>query len=770
MAETTQKKITMVVRPLVLAVAAAGFTTAGYAQSSDNERASVMEEVVVTARRRDESLSKVPIAVTAMNDEALDARQVLTDSDLQFAVPGLTIRQTQGNNSLTYSIRGQSADTFSGSPSAVVAYMNEVPLTVSGASTFYDLESVQVLKGPQGTLFGRNTTGGAVLYTSAKPTNELEGELTIRGGNFDMTEVQGVINTPIVDDTVLFRLAFNSLEKDGYIDNITTGATHGDVSRDSVRMSLTVRPSDSFENTSVYAYSRIEGTNTGATYVYSVYSFGDTNNGFNLNGFSSFLFPDLVAYADEQKSLGLYKTSHPFGAEHVGEDQVFTNTTTVDISENLQLKNILGYTKGDTDSEQPALGAPWVSFATRNVVTGKVGNEFELESFSNELQLSGEAAEGKLNYIVGFYYQDSDSETLWPQTYFLDTAFFQVATSHFGISTETAALYSQGTYSLTDSVKLTAGYRYTEEDVSIEQLPGADFYNFPGFSNNQDETFTGDSWELGIEYDVSDSLFAYAKARASFRSGGFNGSAPPFNANATGGGNKFDEETVQDFEIGVKYEGELLDLPTRMSLAVYQQTVDDVQRIEFPDPDPYPNGLDLASIAVTANVPEMEVKGFELEMSMLLSESLEMGLMAAITDAEFTDGDTTLFGVDYSYSPVANTPETTWSVWAKWSLPISSEMGELDLFAEYYSQDDMYFSNTADSIAPDTELPSYELVNARFNWSHIMGSDFSGALFGKNLTDEEYFVGGMALGASLGHNAAAVGEPRTYGVELSYQF
>ena len=133
------------------------------------------EEVIVTARRRDENLSSVPITITAIESQDLIERSIRTDSDLQLAAPGLTIRQTQGNNSLTYSIRGQSADTFSGSPSAVIAYLNEVPLTIGSASSFYDLESVQVLKGPQGTLFGRNTTGGAVLYTTAKPTDKTEG-------------------------------------------------------------------------------------------------------------------------------------------------------------------------------------------------------------------------------------------------------------------------------------------------------------------------------------------------------------------------------------------------------------------------------------------------------------------------------------------------------------------------------------------------------------------------------------------------------------------
>ena len=117
-----------------------------------------------------------------------------------------------------------------------------MPPTISGASTFYDLQSVQVLKGPQGTLFGRNATGGAVLYTAAKPTNETDGMLRVRAGNYDLQEFEGMYNVPLVDDKVLLRAAFNTIRKDGYIDNIVTGNTHGDIGRDSGRVTLTVMP------------------------------------------------------------------------------------------------------------------------------------------------------------------------------------------------------------------------------------------------------------------------------------------------------------------------------------------------------------------------------------------------------------------------------------------------------------------------------------------------------------------------------------------------
>jgi iron complex outermembrane recepter protein len=753
------------------------------------------EEVIVTARRRDESLASVPIAITAIGADQLVQRSIRTDADLQLSAPGLTIRQTQGNNSLTYSIRGQSADTFSGSPSAVIAYLNEVPLTIGSASSFYDLESVQVLKGPQGTLFGRNTTGGAVLYTTARPTDKTEALLRARLGNLELLEVEGMINVPF-SDTVMLRGAFDVIERDGYIENLLNGDDMGQLRRKSGRLTLTVKPTESVENTTFVQYTDVGGTNTGASYTYSVYQPGDTNNGFQLASGSGFLFspaldfafgagawnaylaahPDafaagLPAYLDEQQRIGPYKTRHPGGAKHEGRDLNASNTTTFEVSDRLTIKNILGASSSKTDSEQPQLGAPFVTILTANVNTGKSGNELEVESISDELQLQGEAFGGDLSYIAGYYFQSMQSDTLWPQTYFDVSPVLTpvTATNNFRIRNETNAVYTQGTYdlgSLIENLSFTAGLRYTWEHVSIEQLREGDAFALFG-SAKQSKTFEDPSWEAGFEYQATPSVFTYLKTRGSFRSGGFNGSADPVNATATGGGNLFDSETTQDVEAGLKFRGDAFGRPATLSIAVFKQWIEDVQRVEFPDPDG-PGGR--ASIAVTANVPKEEVEGVELEASILATSWLELGISGALTDAEFTENEVTLFGTNYAYGPVGDTPKRSGVAFVQIGVPAGGGAGELSLRAEVYAQTEQYFSNAAASIAPGTELPGYELINARLNWSDIFGSKFSAALFGKNLSDETYFVGGMTLASALGHNAAAVGEPRTYGLEMSYRY
>jgi iron complex outermembrane receptor protein len=762
-----------------------------WAQEPVSESAASGDEIIVTARRREESLQDVPAAITAFNAEQLLQRGIKTDSDLQLATPGLTIRQTQGNNSLTYSIRGQTADTFSGSPSAVIAYLNEVPLTISGASSFYDLESVQVLKGPQGTLFGRNATGGAVLYNTAKPVNETEGLLRGRIGNLGQREVEGMLNVPLVDDRVMLRGAFNIVRRDGYILNLLNGEKLGRTERDSGRVTLTLKPSDRLTNRTMFQYTATDGTNTGASYTYSVYACGQQNNGFNLTCGAGLLFgpgidaafgapglwaaylaahpqayaPGLIDYVNEQRRIGPYQTRHPGGASHRGRDWFLTNTTEFELGDNLRLRNIIGFSRSKTDSEQPQLGAPFVTILTANAAIGRSGNELDVKSFSEELQLQGNALDKRLEYILGFYLQRQRSDTLWPQTYFDVSPILgpSYATNNFRIRNNTEAVYAQATYSFSDQFRATAGVRYTWEHVSIQQLPLADAFG----AADQRKDFGDPSWEVGLEFQPNPDLLTYIKTRGSFRSGGFNGSAAPVSASAAAGGNLFDSEHTQDIEAGLKFGGNVFGRPAVFNTAAFIQWIQDVQRVEFPDPDgPGP----LASIAVTANVPSSRIWGFEAEARLQPTDWLEIGGSLAYTNATFTNGNILLFGTPFSYGPVGDTPEWSGTAFAQVTFPTDERTGQISLRGDLYAQTAQYFSNAANSIAPGTKLPGYALVHGRLDWRNIMGTGFSAAVYGKNLTDKAYFTGGMTLAAALGHNAAAVGEPRTYGLELSFRF
>jgi iron complex outermembrane receptor protein len=737
---------------------------AAYAQDSGDQTAASGDEIVVTARRVEEALENVPAAITAFSANDLLERGIRTDSDLQLNTPGLTIRQTQGNNSLTYSIRGQTADTFSGTPSAVIAYLNEVPLTTSSASSFYDLANVQVLKGPQGTLFGRNATGGAVLYNTAKPTNRLEGLVRGRIGNLGQREVEGMVNVPLVDDTVLLRVAGTVVRRDGYIHNRFDGEDLGRIERNSGRVTLTIKPGDRFVNTTMFQYTDVDGTNTGASYPWSIYSTNCQPTG-PLNCATSFLLP----YLGEARANGIYSTNHPGGARHHGFDWIVTNTSTFELNDRVQLKNIFGASRSEVNSVQPQLGIPFVTIATYNAATGQTGNQLNIDVISDELQLSGTAMDNRLRFIAGAYFQWQTTDTIWPQTYFLSPPYppaalgcpapAQCVTNAFRIKTDTQAVYGQASYEFVDNLRLTAGLRYTWEQVHFSQIdvPGNFFVTAP----DQRRNFSDPSWEVGLEYQPSQDLLVYAKTRGSFRSGGFSGAATPpvFTSPVNPDNNTFDSEHTQDIEVGLKYNGRLFDRPATFNVDAFYQWVQDVQRVEFP-----------VGGAVTVNVPSQIVRGIEAQLNIRPTDWLELGGQFAWVDSKYTDGRVTLLGVNYLYGPPADTPEFSGAAYAQVTFATPDDFGVLSLRGDLYGQTSQYFSSASASVTPDTKLPGYVLVNARLAWDDIMRSGFSAAAFVKNIGNRGYFVGGMPLGNALGHNAAAVGEPRTYGLELSFRF
>lgn len=758
-----------------------------------------IEQVIVTARRQAESLETVPTSVTAIGARQLAEQGIVSQSDLQYSVPGLTVRQTQGSNSLTFSIRGQTIDAFTGSRSAVVPYFNEVQLNSGGASTLFDLESIQVLKGPQGTLFGRNTTGGAVLYTSARPTGELDGYFKYRAGNYQLSEGQGALNLPLAGDSLSLRLAGNVIYQQGFQDNLYDGRKLGQVKRQSGRASLLWQPSDVLENLLVVAVDHVGGNSTAtrlrtvnrvdpntfacvdpnvvncsadllfsplADVVFGAEGFWDAYTAANPN-----LNPDgIAAYLDQDSPQIDFWDANEIAPVHHDEDDFFlSNATRYELGDDLRLRNIIGYSQSDTRDLGSSVGAPYGVFYSANLALDDYGNTVEKRTVSEELQLQGLAMGGALDYIVGFYYQNEVSKTLFPQVYFeyQPISAGSSVDSHFEISNETPAIFAQGTYTLTDRLDVTVGARYTWESVELKQLPRSSSLLDPSQPTQQKTSDSDPSWTLGLSYQASEDLMVYLTSRRSWRSGGFNGTAPPTVEDVDGLTNLFKPETTYDVELGAKFAGRVFDLPVRANLALFKQWIDDVQRAEFPDP-PGP----ATSIAYTVNVPQAEVTGAEMDLTIRPAPWLETGLSGAWTYARYSDGDDTaeVFGTTYLFGPYADVPKLSGAFFAKATLPTPVAWGAMQLRADVYGQSSMYFSNNDSTITPDTRIPGYGLINLRYGWDEIRGSPFSLSAYVRNLTDKEYYTGGFALTASLGVNSVAVGTPRMFGAELSYAF
>jgi iron complex outermembrane recepter protein len=750
-------------------------------------KSEVLAEVTVTARRREEDIQKVPAVVTAIGAKDLESRSITTESDLQTAVPGLTVRETEGQNQLTFSIRGQTVDAFTGSATAVVPYVNEVQLNTGGAATFFDLNSIQVLKGPQGTLFGRNATGGAILFTTTKPTNELGGYIDVSGGNYRYYEEKGAFNLPIVSDKVLLRLAFDVADRDGYVRNVFDNTNLGALDRASGRASLTLRPLEGLESLTVAEYDRSGGNNTGSQ-IYTYNKCGSTSgNGIPLACSADALFgPGLdaavgvpgawaaylaanpkanpggmAAVIARQQQLGFWAVDSAVNSFHREHDFFVTNTTSYNLNPDVTLKNIFGYSKSHSHDQVTETGTPYIIEATDNEATGAVGNVVTIKNVSDELQLQGKV--DALTYIFGLYYLKTDADTYYPQTYFDVSPIIPgtATTSHWTTTDTSKAVFAQGTYDLSslvlEGLSFTAGVRYTWERIGLNQLPDGNSYP----SDPQSVEFHKPSWTVGFDEQITSGVLAYVQSRGSWRSGGLNGVAPPVLATAAGGGDEFLPETTHDVEVGLKLSGEFLGLPAHFNTAVYNQWIKNVQRAEFPTVGGH-------SVAVTINVPSAEVTGLEIDAAVRPQDWLEIGASGAFTGARFTSNESLIFGTLYQFGPYADAPRYTGTLYSQVTLPAPDAVGTMRLRADLYGQTEQYFSNNNATIIPGTRLPGYGLVNLRYDWSQLFGSGFSLGIFAKNVANRGYYVGGLAQGSSLGVNAATVGVPRMYGLEINW--
>jgi iron complex outermembrane receptor protein len=772
-------------------------------------------EILVTARRREESIQDVPVAVVAFGQQALEDRQIRAEADLQRSVPGLTIRETEGSNQIAYSIRGQTIDAFTGSFLAVVPYVNEVQANGAGSSNFYDLQSIQVLKGPQGTLFGRNSTGGAVLVATSQPTNEIGGKFSVSYGNFNAVDFKGMINLPIIDDTILLRVAGNMARRDGYQKNIFLNAPvtrFGKQKKDSVRGTLTVKPSDSITNSTMVEYTKTGGNST-AVVPWSVNAPGsvDAVTGAPLASSAAFLYSpalDLVFGPGAWAAyLALHPGADPLGYTHATEAQrkmgpykvnafidgkpffhgsttAVTNTTTIDLGTDTVVKNIFGYSKSRSHYNITEQGSPYYVQCTCNPFTNDYGNDERNRAISNELQLQGKAFGGNLEYIVGAFFYKARTGTHWPQNYFellpwLPGSAPIGVTSSFLQHNTSKAVFAQASYDITPQLTFTVGGRYTWEKVSLRQLPDGNGLD-PDGTGVADQfaklgvKFKKPSWTVGLDYKPSDDLLIYIAHRGSWRSGGVNGVAPmypTYSSDLANPGALFKPETAKDVEFGVKWGGDVGGRPAHFNVAIYKQWIKNVQRAQFPIIDrDGPGGEAPHSIATTINVPKATVQGFEIDAAIRPTDWLEIGGNMAHTKAKYTDNQVSIFGTIFDFNSYADTPSWAGTVYAAVTLPIGDENGEMKLRGDIYKQNRQFFSNNHYSITPGTRLPGYELINARLDWRNVLGSQFSAALFGTNLTNKGYYVGGLSQGASLGENSAAPGRPRMYGAEVSIEF
>jgi iron complex outermembrane recepter protein len=766
-------------RAALVGFASCGFSMVSYGQSATPGAESGaaagatrdLEEVIVTARRRTENLEKVPVTVSVISADALVERQVETPADLQNEVAGLVMRGETSNNQFNFALRGQSVDAFTNSQPGVLQYFNEYQTTAVSEGGYYDIGSLQVLKGPQGTLFGRNTTGGAVLLTTAQPTNTFGGYATLRLGNYADQQVEAALNVPFTDKLQV-RFAGVTHQHDGYVRNLLNGHDLNNEDFQSGRVTVAFRPTDDVVSTTTGQYDRSKNNGPGLI-LYSLYSCapGAPPAGVYLSCFWGPAFPGWNAYLAAhpnvppggieqsfaiQQQIGPWKINAEAPTLGDSVSRLVTNTTSVKFGNGPEFKNIVGYSKSYNNDEYDQDGTPITYLASISLKT-------RLEQYSWEPQLLGTAFGGSFNWITGGYFSWAhEQHTNVFNAFDLRPVANPILINYdYLLKSRTEGGFVQGTYDLSSwtgvkGLTFTAGARYTTEAIEIQEFsnPNTPVGQTVVLGRNDSKP----SWQVGFEWQIDPALLTYVTTRGSWRSGGFNGFVPPVKEAA------FEPETTRDVELGTKFQGHLGQMPARINAAVYTQKVDNTQRLSF-------LVINGAQAAFTINAPNgSKTQGAEIEVAIDPVHALQLGLTYAYTDATFgTPSTVGLFGQTVTLGPYGDAPRHTGNVYGRIKLPMPTRLGKLSLRAEASFRSAMYFSNV-DGVDPGTRLSPYTLLNGRLEWNQVGSSGLSLAAYVKNAANKEYFTGGLPVGSQSGHNMALVGDPRIYGMEANWRF
>jgi iron complex outermembrane recepter protein len=664
-----------------------------------------------------------------------------------------------------------------------------VQVAGAGTQSFFDMQSIQVFKGPQGTLFGRNATGGAVLYQVQRPTEEFGGYLTAGYGNFNNIEVNGAINAPL-GEAVAVRLGASYRKRDGFQRNlaIAGGLESNQIDYQAYRASVLISPGDRFENLTTFQYNTDDGRASGLklTSVNPQGSKGpdgtplssvtDLLYNLGLNGTPNAANLELA----RNRAAGFYDFYNSETNDHKSRQYFISNKTSYEFSDAAKLSNIYGYNNVRSNDiiDVDGAGLPWIIIGnvpnTQTAQPGAAlpnteGYHWFTKQWSNETQLAGKIMDDKLSYIVGVYFGDVKQGTNTPTCAFCDipgaflgTPFTWGNQNRFnGVrENKSKAIFAQFTYKLSEPLSFTAGYRHTWEDQSITrenddlstQIPGSQT-KFASLKVNKP------SWTLSLDYKVNDDLLLYFAQRGSFRTAGYNIDNTVPDSLGRPSNNAYKTETTYDFETGIKFAGNLGAVRSRMNLALYTQTVNNIQRAVY---------LGIAS--VTGNVKKARIRGFELDANFDISNNFEIGGNLAYTDALYKNPSAVAGGRNFTYGPYGDAPKWTGSAFAKVSQELGNNLGTAYLRGEIYTQSSFYYSNLANSFTVNTLIDSYSLVNLRAGLDDIGGSQFSLLAYVQNLTKKKYYVGGLDLGAVIGTSARLVGTPRTFGIQGTFKF
>jgi iron complex outermembrane recepter protein len=757
--------------------AAASVVILGQVQPADAQQTdqsvtagnSGLEEVVVTARRREEKIQTVPESISAFSQKDLEEKHIEQVYDLVHEVPSLGMSLAESDPNAPFSeqvnLRGLEGVVtyFAGVP---VGKADEVSATGLAhglsAGNFFDLDHVEVDKGPQGTLFGKNSIGGLISFEPKHPTEDFEGYGKVTVGNYDDHEFEGAVNVPVVPDILLIRVAGESQQRDGYTIDARNGIDYDNRDYYSWRVGVTFRPTDDFENYLLYT-GYWQHTNGDAAILV------DANPQFPLLA----KYP-IAAILAQQQALGVRTVVGQPGPA-IGKDYFYgiTDTARWDIDEAITIQNIASAQITKTLGTANTGGTYLPITFTGNLVNNQGWQDNSVQ-YTDEVQIQGKSLNDKLSWVLGGYlefdhplgYNQFDTVSLGSTSYY-----------HFYNSARSQAVFAHGIYDLSDwleGLKFSAGYRYTWDFVSNVQLNTANvdaiLRSPTGLPTNcgsinasvncvnaASGNFNSPGWNLSLDEQLNDATLVYVRSGNAYRPGGFNLITPPQYQ-------KYQPEHVTDVEIGIKSDWDFMGMHARTNFDLFHSTYKDIQ-LKTPVTFVDATGVLRVSQAFS-NGGGATIEGGEFQGTFVPVKGLEVSPELAYVYARYDV---------YPNAPVAGLlppflyfPKVQYGVSATYHLPIDTALGDVSVGLDYYWNGQQY-----DSVAAAEKLniiPSHDQLNVRVDWNNIMGRPFDAEFFMTNATNNTYITGVNGLWTQLGYDTASFSEPRMFGFSLKYRF
>jgi len=741
----------------------------------------VIEEIIVTAQKREQALQDTPVSVTAFTGRAIEDLGFRQSVDITAQTPNFNVGYPNGDTGVpAMFIRGVGLNDFAVlNQGPIASYVDEVYVSSNAAQIFQllDLERVEVLRGPQGTLYGRNANGGAVNYYSRRPGETWEGWGRATVGEWSSTKFEGAVGGPITD-TIGIRGAILKTDSDGWLKNRFTGNRQQGVDELAGRLLLDFTPNDNFD-----ALLNIHGGETKSDAVQyrhlgtwpEAFWFAENCPEADIMALNCV---DVVGYTEQQDFTNAFTGEESQAVPGYNEgnyDFEDTNDTSFwgvslnmnwDIGNDLTLTSITAYDEVDDSRPEETDATP------ADTLTGVLG--VKQETFSQEFRVSQQ--NDSWNWLAGIYYLNDtaddktsfdllrlfrpgligvdDPDVCGPlvpagnPTGFCPPEFVFEQISGTEQKIESVALYGDASFDLSEAWRLSVGLRYSDEEIKHK---AAFFYDEPAAgsplitSSDETSSFDNISGRVVVDWRVQEDLMLYGSIATGFKAGGIQ--------STTDGSFPYDEEDLVSYEAGFKWTTAGGKLLFNGSAFFYDYT--DMQVFQFVVLD------DGTATSLLKNASDAETVGAEFELQWLPVENLFINLGLGLLDAEykdFVDED----GGDFSGNEITLAPDLSFNGLAQWDIPVS--FGKFTLQLDWTYQDKVYFDALNNELLSEDE---YWIWNGRIAWTST-NEQFEVAAFGRNLGDEQYLSYAFDL-SFFGFHEQMLGTPRMFGAEFTYR-